>query len=330
MSSRHKVPQSSRENTDATIVKSKDTLHGLQRQVTSVERWRGSNRPKDLVENRSGRFYVLNKSEAEFQRYLLPLDDSLLAGTVEDSGDDFLDQKDDEKDDEDSYLRLEESSDDDTDDFQSSLDERFIDSSGGGDADEEENIDFEFGNVGHGDIPAPVLAIRTPWRRRSPAAFLETRTTSATRPNTTGAQSANGAGSTPLVSKAVPVAVGGRCCEASMPLAMMVTNGSNKDGAVDRNNYRDGADYNSAAQQCSDDIFEDQPSETPWLHELRMTITERLHELTERLYNTIVRTVMEDQPSESRGCMSGRSPPSAELELTEGGSIDAGRYLFGL
>ncbi|OAP63115.1 hypothetical protein AYL99_02342 [Fonsecaea erecta] len=82
----------------------------------------------------------------EFQRYLLPLDDPLLAGTVEDYGDDFPDGDDDEWEDEDSCLPgLEESSDDDTDDFQFSPDERFIDSGWGGECLREiEDIDFEF------------------------------------------------------------------------------------------------------------------------------------------------------------------------------------------
>ncbi|KIY03720.1 uncharacterized protein Z520_00411 [Fonsecaea multimorphosa CBS 102226] len=82
----------------------------------------------------------------EFRRYLLPLDDPLLACTVEDYEDDFLYDEDDEWEDEDSCLPgLEESSDDDTDDFQFSVNERFIDSGWGGECLREiEDIDFEF------------------------------------------------------------------------------------------------------------------------------------------------------------------------------------------
>ncbi|EXJ75114.1 uncharacterized protein A1O5_01810 [Cladophialophora psammophila CBS 110553] len=82
----------------------------------------------------------------EFRRYLLPLDDPLLAGTVEDYGDEFSFDEDDEWEDEEPCLpRLEESSDDDTDEFQFSLDDRFIDSGWGGECLREiEDIDFEF------------------------------------------------------------------------------------------------------------------------------------------------------------------------------------------
>ncbi|KIW85956.1 hypothetical protein Z517_01350 [Fonsecaea pedrosoi CBS 271.37] len=90
--------------------------------------------------------YLPLSESQEFRRYLLPLDDPLLACTVDDYGDDILYDEDDEWEDEDSCLPgLEESSDDDTDEFQFSTDERFIDSGWGGEClRETEDIDFEF------------------------------------------------------------------------------------------------------------------------------------------------------------------------------------------
>ncbi|KAJ9602963.1 protein phosphatase regulator [Cladophialophora chaetospira] len=82
----------------------------------------------------------------EFRRYLLPLDDPLLADAVEDYGDDFLYDEDDDWEDEEAYLpEADSSSEDDTDDFQFASDNRFIDSGWGGECLREiEDIDFEF------------------------------------------------------------------------------------------------------------------------------------------------------------------------------------------
>ena len=82
----------------------------------------------------------------EFRRYLLPLDDPLLADAVVDCGEGLPFEGDDDWEDDESYLPAPDfSSDDDTDDFQFSHDERFIDSGWGGECLREiEDIDFEF------------------------------------------------------------------------------------------------------------------------------------------------------------------------------------------
>ena len=89
--------------------------------------------------------YIPLSESQEFTRYLLPLDDPLLANAVEDYGDDFF-YDEDEWEDEEIYLpHSYSSSDDDTDDFQFSPDDRFIDSGWGGECLREiEDIDFEF------------------------------------------------------------------------------------------------------------------------------------------------------------------------------------------
>jgi hypothetical protein len=87
--------------------------------------------------------YIPLSESQEFRRYLLPLDDPLLANAVEDYGDDFF-YDEDEWEDED-LPDPKSSSDDDTDDFQFSSDDRFIDSGWGGECLREiEDIDFEF------------------------------------------------------------------------------------------------------------------------------------------------------------------------------------------
>ena len=92
--------------------------------------------------------YIPLSESQEFRRYLLPLDDPLLADAVDDYGDDFV-YNEDEWEDEDTYLpEPDSSSDDDTDDtdeFHFSSDGRFIDSGWGGECLREiEDIDFEF------------------------------------------------------------------------------------------------------------------------------------------------------------------------------------------
>ncbi|ETI21220.1 hypothetical protein G647_07565 [Cladophialophora carrionii CBS 160.54] len=90
--------------------------------------------------------YIPLSESQEFRRYLLPLDDPLLADAVEDYGNDFSYDEDDEWEDEETYLPApDSSSDDDPDDFQFSPDDRFVDSGWGGEClRETEDIDFEF------------------------------------------------------------------------------------------------------------------------------------------------------------------------------------------
>lgn len=90
--------------------------------------------------------YIPLSESQEFTRYLLPLDDPLLADTVDYYGTDFLYNDDDLWEDEDMYSPdSDSSSDDDPDDFQFSSDDRFIDSGWGGECLREiEDIDFEF------------------------------------------------------------------------------------------------------------------------------------------------------------------------------------------
>ncbi|EXJ84510.1 hypothetical protein A1O3_05179 [Capronia epimyces CBS 606.96] len=91
---------------------------------------------------------ALSESQ-EFRRYLLPLDDPILAGTI-DAGEDYQEESvygdaDDWEDEESCSPCSESSSDDDADNFQFSLDDRFIDSGWGGECLREiEDIDFEF------------------------------------------------------------------------------------------------------------------------------------------------------------------------------------------
>ena len=91
------------------------------------------------------RLQVPLSESQEFRRYLLPLDDPMLADAVEDYGDELLGEEDDWED-EDTFLpEPDSSSDDDTDDFQFPSDDRFIDSGWGGECLREiEDIDFEF------------------------------------------------------------------------------------------------------------------------------------------------------------------------------------------
>ena len=90
--------------------------------------------------------YIPLSESQEFRRYLLPLDDPLLADAVEDYGNDFIyDDNDEWEDVETCHMEPDLSSDDDTDDFQFSPDDRYIDSGWGGECLREiEDIDFEF------------------------------------------------------------------------------------------------------------------------------------------------------------------------------------------
>ncbi len=90
--------------------------------------------------------YMSLSESQEFTRYLLPLDDPLLADAVEDYGNDFVYDEDDDWEDEATYPpEFDSSSDDDTEDFHFSTDNRFIDSGWGGECLREiEDIDFEF------------------------------------------------------------------------------------------------------------------------------------------------------------------------------------------
>jgi hypothetical protein len=109
------------------------------------ENWETSSATPSADFTRQQSYIPLSESQ-EFRRYLLPLDDPLLADAVEDYGDDFPYDEDDEWEDEETYLpEPDSSSDDDTDDFQFSPDDRFVDSGWGGEClRETEDIDFEF------------------------------------------------------------------------------------------------------------------------------------------------------------------------------------------
>ncbi|KAK4946689.1 protein phosphatase regulator [Elasticomyces elasticus] len=102
----------------------------------------------DSEEDTAARSHNMALSESqEFRRYLLPVEDPLLANAVESYEDDFY-SDDDENDciDEGSFLPdADSNSDDDTDEFQFCCNDRFIDSGWGGECLREiEDIDFEF------------------------------------------------------------------------------------------------------------------------------------------------------------------------------------------
>ncbi|KIX08240.1 uncharacterized protein Z518_02896 [Rhinocladiella mackenziei CBS 650.93] len=104
------------------------------------------------IPDQASQFYNIPLSESqEFRRYLLPLDDPVLADTVDDYRENTVYNEDHEWEDEESCLPDPASSsdddddDDDTDDFPFCLDDRFIDSGWGGECLREiEDIDFEF------------------------------------------------------------------------------------------------------------------------------------------------------------------------------------------
>lgn len=81
----------------------------------------------------------------EFRRYLLPLDDPLLADIAESYDDDFVHGEEYDWEDDESYLPDPDTSSDDNHDFQFCHDDRFTDSGWGGECLREiEDIDFEF------------------------------------------------------------------------------------------------------------------------------------------------------------------------------------------
>jgi hypothetical protein len=103
--------------------------------------------PRSRSEVMAPSAYLSLSESQEFRRYLLPLDDPLLADTVENYADDFIYDEDEWEDDDDHLPEPDSSSDedDDADDVQFSLDNRFVDSGWGGECLREiEDIDFEF------------------------------------------------------------------------------------------------------------------------------------------------------------------------------------------